>query len=514
MDPQTWQKIQAIIDEAVELAPEQQAGFVAQQCGDDTQLLYEVNSLLNAEQKSEALFDKVALPDQVDVTKTIGGLRQFDHYTILCKIDVGGMGIVYKALDSRLDRQVAIKFLSPQFCQSEPLRKRFLSEARIISKIDHPNICVIFDVGETDDQALYLVMPFYDGCTLREHIKQQPLAPVQVIDIMIQVCEGLTAAHQQKIIHRDIKPANIMLTASGVAKILDFGIAKISGDDNTRTGEALGTVAYMSPEQLTGKPVTISTDIWSLGVMLFELISSVRPYTANSSFELAHIILTKPRLALAQFIEQPEPALEAILDKALALEPQERFLSVLEMADALRALATSMGSTSAWLRTEAGPTIDDGHGTWASAPQITIDTQELIRLELARYVGPLANVLINGALARHHSVKELCQALAESIDQPADRAAFLGHIDQWSMSSYAHQSSSATAPNQQTLPDQQVLDHIETEMTRILGPIAGTLLKRAVARSQTVDELAAAIGNCFEEDGERELFERQLKQWL
>ena len=195
-------------------------------------------------------------------------------YVIAAELGRGGMGVVYRAQDPRLDRQVAIKVLPPDLIRDATAKQRFLQEAKAASALDHPNICTIHEINETGDGQFYLVMAHYEGETLRERITRGPLALDDAIDIATQVGQGLSKAHAVGIVHRDIKPANLMLTTDGAVKILDFGLAKLAGSEGvTQTGTTVGTVAYMSPEQARGEEVDHRTDIWSLGVVLYEMLA-------------------------------------------------------------------------------------------------------------------------------------------------------------------------------------------------------------------------------------------------
>ena len=195
-------------------------------------------------------------------------------YAIRAQLGSGGMGVVYTAHDPRLDRQVAIKVLPPDLTRDTTAKQRFLQEAKAASALDHPNICTIHEINETADGQLYLVMAYYEGATLKQRIERGPLALDDAVDIATQVGQGLAKAQEAGIVHRDIKPANLMVTADGTVKILDFGLAKLVGTQGiTQTGTTVGTVAYMSPEQARGQEVDHRTDIWSLGVVLYEAIA-------------------------------------------------------------------------------------------------------------------------------------------------------------------------------------------------------------------------------------------------
>ena len=191
------------------------------------------------------------------------------HYQIREKLGGGGMGIVYKAHDVRLDRTVALKFLSPELTRDEDAKRRFTQEARAASALDYPNICTIHDIDETPDGQMFLAMAFYSGETLKKKIEYGPMKLDQAVDIAIQIAQGLAKAHAAGIVHRDIKPANVIVTADDLVKIVDFGVAKLMGQTAlTRTGTMLGTVSYMSPEQILAEDVDHRTDVWSLGVLL------------------------------------------------------------------------------------------------------------------------------------------------------------------------------------------------------------------------------------------------------
>ena len=248
------------------------------------------------------------------------------------------MGVVYQAHDPRLDRHVAIKLLPPDLTRDETAKQRFLQEAKAASALDHPNICTIHDVGETDDGQLYLVMAHYEGDTLKDRISRGPLDLKDAVDIATQVGEGLAKAHTAGIVHRDIKPANLMVTADGTVKILDFGLAKLAGSEGvTQTGTTVGTVAYMSPEQARGQEVDHRTDIWSLGVVLYEMLAGEPPFRGENFLALSNAIAEQEQPPLAGSPSAVQPLVSQALRKDLA----QRYQAVADLVGDLRKLQSA-----------------------------------------------------------------------------------------------------------------------------------------------------------------------------
>jgi len=264
------------------------------------------------------------------------------HYRIVEKIGSGGMGDVYLAEDTKLNRRVALKFLSPHLCQDEACRQRFEREAQAAAKLDHPNIVTVYEVGEFQGRPFF-AMQHVAGQSLRELIKAKELPIERVTELAIQICEGLHKAHQSGIVHRDVKPANILIDADGRAKILDFGLASVAGTDHlTKTGSTLGTIGYMSPEQAKGEEVDQRSDIFSLGVVLYEMITSKSPFkTDNDAATLRNITETEPE-PLARYKSGVDAELQRIISKALQKDRALRY----QHTDELSADLKSVRSTS------------------------------------------------------------------------------------------------------------------------------------------------------------------------
>ena len=253
------------------------------------------------------------------------------HFQLLERLGGGGMAVVYKALDLRLGRPVALKFLAPGMETNEEARLRFLLEARAISALDHPNVCTLYEIGEADCGRMYLAMAFVEGGTLRDRLRDGPLEPLEAALLAAQIAEGLGAAHARGIIHRDVKPGNLLL-ADGLVKIADFGIARLADQAHiTQAGQALGTWSYMSPEQVRGDEITPAADLWSLGVVLFEMLTGKRPFRARTDPDLIRKILESAPPAPGV----GGPRLGRILERALEKFPELRYASAREMQEDL-----------------------------------------------------------------------------------------------------------------------------------------------------------------------------------
>jgi TolB-like protein len=262
--------------------------------------------------------------------------RTVSHYRILEKLGEGGMGVVYKAEDTRLKRPVALKFLPSALTKDEDAKTRFIHEAQAASALQHNNICTIHEIDEMSDGRLFICMDFYAGDTLKKKISRGSVPTQEAIDLALQVAAGLSEAHEAGIVHRDVKPANIMVTDKGIAKILDFGLAKLGGQTKiTMTGTTLGTVAYMSPEQARGEEADAQSDIWSLGVVLYELLTGKPPFRGERPAVVMYGILqTEPDSVASQKADVPI-AVQRAVTKCLAKDTGERFQSMIELMNAL-----------------------------------------------------------------------------------------------------------------------------------------------------------------------------------
>ena len=246
-------------------------------------------------------------------------------YRIISELGKGGMGVVYKAEDAKLERCVALKFLPPELTEDPEARERFIREAKAAAALSHNHICTVYEIGE-EENRLFIAMEYIEGESLRQKIVKGPLPQAEALEIAIQVAEGLVEAHKKKIIHRDIKPGNIMLTEKGVAKVMDFGLAKALGRSLITTeAKTMGTVAYMSPEQAQGQPVDYRTDIWSLGVVLYEMLAGQLPFKGEYDQSIIHSILNREPEPISKVRKDLPKGLEQVIGKALAKNPAGRY---------------------------------------------------------------------------------------------------------------------------------------------------------------------------------------------
>ncbi len=272
--------------------------------------------------------------------------KTVSHYRILEKLGEGGMGVVYKAKDTKLKRVVALKFLSPQVVGSEEDRTRFIHEAQAAAALNHPNICTIYEIDEHEGQS-FIAMEYIEGRNLKSIIESGPFEPELASKVGIQIAQGLYEAHQKGIVHRDIKPANIMITDENRVKIMDFGLAKSPGRTQlTREGTTVGTVAYMSPEQARGEEVDQRTDIWSLGGILYEMISGQRPFKGEHEQAVIYSIINEEQKPLTGLRSGIPLELERLIDRCLEKDPDERYQTALDLASDLRRLYRRIESSA------------------------------------------------------------------------------------------------------------------------------------------------------------------------
>jgi len=329
------------------------AVFVTAQVVESTQGISNISTRLLGEQKLKNIEQPVRvfglrhehltepeIPFPMEASDPLG--RQILHYRVEEQIGSGGMGYVYRAFDTRLERPVALKFLPPYLSRDEASKSRFLREAQMAAAIQHPNICNIYDIEEAEDGKLFIVMEHLEGKTLDKLIKEKPLSVEDTLAYGRQIAEGLMAAHERNIIHRDIKPSNIIVDDKGHVKILDFGLAEIATAHRSKEGSILGTAAYMSPEQARGEVLDRRTDIWSVGAVLYELLSGQRAFPGEYEYMIVHAILNDDPKPVAVLAPSAPPALALLLHECLEKERAYRVQTMADLHSSLRRLQRNL----------------------------------------------------------------------------------------------------------------------------------------------------------------------------
>ena len=357
MTPERWREIRALFEEVVDLAPAQRARRLQDVATVDPELREAAESLLLADASAEDRlkrlnFELIADEDgrrssdrsSSDPLGVAG--RCISHFEVTELLASGGMGVLYRARDTRLDREVALKFPWPHHLRDDAARERFLREGRAVGALDHPNLCSVYTVGESDEGQLFLAMALYAGETLQARIARHGALPLEdAIAIFRQVVRGIGAAHAAGIIHRDLKPGNLMLLPDGTVKILDFGLAKLLEPSLTVSGTRVGTVAYMAPEQVRGGAVDPRTDLWALGVILYEMITGRRPFEGELDIAVAHAIAHRDPAPPSTLRPDVPPALEDLVLDLLSKEASRRTPSAAELGVALDAMKTGAANT-------------------------------------------------------------------------------------------------------------------------------------------------------------------------
>jgi len=354
MTPERWKQVDQLLQEALGRDSAERAAFLAEACGADDELRHEVESLLDFHDRAENFIEAPpsdVAADWLAVEESRAG-QTIGHYQLIRRIGRGGMGEVYLARDARLGRHAALKLLQTSLTQDAARVRRFRQEARAASALNHPNILTIYEVGQADSMAggaQFIAAEFVDGQTLRELCRSEGLALGAALDLLIQVAGALAAAHEAGIIHRDIKPENIMLRKDGLVKVVDFGIAKLTEQAmrphgpsfarvTTQPGVLMGTVSYMSPEQARGLEVDERSDLFSLGVVMYELLTGRAPFEGETTGDLLVALLAGEPRPLTRYVAKLPKALQEIIDRALAKSVERRYQTARELGADLKRL--------------------------------------------------------------------------------------------------------------------------------------------------------------------------------
>ena len=355
MNPERWRQVKEVFEAALELGPDERGAFLGQACAGDAALLREVESLLAEHERAGSFLERPAVGAVAE--QLVGGVADLSvgvrlgRYEVRAKLGEGGMGVVYVARDPKLGRDVAIKVLPAAFSADAQRLARFEQEASAAGALNHPNVLSVHDVG-TQDGSPYVVSELLEGETLRERLSGGALPPRKALDYALQITRGLAAAHERGIVHRDLKPENIFITRDGRAKILDFGLVKLTGHGEaeaegptrrlaTDAGAVMGTVGYMAPEQVRGQKVDHRADIFSLGAVLYEMLSGRRAFRGESAADTLSAILKEDPPDLSESNRTVSPALERVVLHCLEKSPAARFQSANDLAFALEALSGS-----------------------------------------------------------------------------------------------------------------------------------------------------------------------------
>jgi len=456
-----------------------------------------------------------------------GHPKKIAKYRIDRVLGSGAMGMVYKGYDSKIERTVAVKILHPHLRtgdQGAELEQRFLQEARAAARCHHPNIVTIFDFG-SEQGVSYIAMEFVQGVELQAHLKSDNFIPLpSATDICIQVLEALAHAHDKGVIHRDIKPANIILLENGSVKVSDFGVARIDNSELTSTGYMVGTPSYMSPEGLQGRAVDARSDLYSVGVLFFELLTHRRPARDVPLEDCLNVLNDAAHLSNAN-IRSIKPILRQALqaDANVRIQTARDFIEQLKSIDDMDLTLALSGYFP--VPQSARPDNNAPPGS-LSAGQWNDDILESLERSLVRHIGPMARVLVRKQSRTANSLEELVSSLSRHIPTENERTQFIKSVEKFGLNSKNSQVSSgnrkAPPPAAQPAPSStespRLTDAARERIVQLLafhlGPLAGHLLQKAMKTSVEPNALIAQLAQHIPDEKERKHFVEQANRAL
>jgi serine/threonine-protein kinase len=437
--------------------------------------------------------------------KTIG------KYSIARPLGKGAMGMVYEGFDPVIERKVAIKTILGDYLDAAEMDDavaRFKREAQAGGRLQHPNIVGVYEYGG-DGAMAFIVMEYVEGQELKRLLAEgRRFELIDVFEIMKQLLAALDYSHKQGVVHRDIKPANLMVLPGMRVKVMDFGIARLESSNLTQTGTAIGTPTHMSPEQLMGHTADGRSDLWGCGVILYELLTGVSPFLAETPATVMHKVLQSQPPKPSSVSPSLPPAFDAVIARALAKRADDRFQNAREFQAALvQALQGKAVSTASSLkRTGAAP---------AAKPALTISPEALAEIErsLSRHVGPLAAVLVRRSQAEAGSVEDFFKALSEHVPEGDEQKAFMKKMSAVKASvatqPLAAAPAAAKATRQHFTPEMLAL--VEKSLASYVGPLARVLIKDAAGKSGNIKELYAQLAAHIDSEEERRDFLASLQ---